>query len=139
MCVSFLSPFQICTCAYNPGHPTPISIYTRGTLAFTPMETVSATLEFEKLLELKILFFQLIFSQLGQWRVKSCEEKLKYVCKKKGEILNETKSDESCSLEEVIASISFVVIWFRNLLKITYFFYFHVFLVHSVKSVKHFI
>uniref|UniRef100_A0A8C0VS99 Lymphocyte antigen 75 n=1 Tax=Cyanistes caeruleus TaxID=156563 RepID=A0A8C0VS99_CYACU len=38
--------------------------------------------------------------KLGQWRVKSCEEKLKYVCKKKGEILNETKSDESCSLEE---------------------------------------
>uniref|UniRef100_A0A8V5GIS0 Lymphocyte antigen 75 n=1 Tax=Melopsittacus undulatus TaxID=13146 RepID=A0A8V5GIS0_MELUD len=37
---------------------------------------------------------------LGQWRVKSCEEKLKYACKKKGEILNETKSDESCSLEE---------------------------------------
>ncbi|KAJ7405621.1 hypothetical protein BTVI_67932 [Pitangus sulphuratus] len=38
--------------------------------------------------------------KLGQWRVKSCEEKLKYVCKKKGEILNETKSDERCSLEE---------------------------------------
>uniref|UniRef100_A0A8C3VJQ3 Lymphocyte antigen 75 n=1 Tax=Catharus ustulatus TaxID=91951 RepID=A0A8C3VJQ3_CATUS len=38
--------------------------------------------------------------KLGQWRVKSCEEKLKYVCKKKGEILNETKSDENCSLEE---------------------------------------
>ncbi|KAM9235960.1 lymphocyte antigen 75 [Leptosomus discolor] len=38
--------------------------------------------------------------ELGQWRVKSCEEKLKYVCKKKGEILNETKSDKSCSLEE---------------------------------------
>uniref|UniRef100_A0A8V5GL26 Lymphocyte antigen 75 n=1 Tax=Melopsittacus undulatus TaxID=13146 RepID=A0A8V5GL26_MELUD len=38
--------------------------------------------------------------ELGQWRVKSCEEKLKYACKKKGEILNETKSDESCSLEE---------------------------------------
>uniref|UniRef100_A0A8C0BWH6 Lymphocyte antigen 75 n=1 Tax=Buteo japonicus TaxID=224669 RepID=A0A8C0BWH6_9AVES len=33
--------------------------------------------------------------ELGQWRVKSCEEKLKYVCKKKGEILNETKSDRN--------------------------------------------
>uniref|UniRef100_A0A8B9PCE1 Lymphocyte antigen 75 n=1 Tax=Apteryx owenii TaxID=8824 RepID=A0A8B9PCE1_APTOW len=38
--------------------------------------------------------------ELGQWRVKSCEEKLKYVCKKRGEILNETKTDKSCSLKE---------------------------------------
>uniref|UniRef100_A0A8B9TUL6 Lymphocyte antigen 75 n=1 Tax=Anas platyrhynchos TaxID=8839 RepID=A0A8B9TUL6_ANAPL len=38
--------------------------------------------------------------KLGQWRVKSCEEKLKYVCKKRGEILNETKSDKSCSYDE---------------------------------------
>uniref|UniRef100_G1NF64 Lymphocyte antigen 75 n=1 Tax=Meleagris gallopavo TaxID=9103 RepID=G1NF64_MELGA len=38
--------------------------------------------------------------KLGQWRVKSCEENLKYVCKKKGEILNETKSDRNCSLDE---------------------------------------
>uniref|UniRef100_A0A8C3J6Q4 Lymphocyte antigen 75 n=1 Tax=Calidris pygmaea TaxID=425635 RepID=A0A8C3J6Q4_9CHAR len=38
--------------------------------------------------------------ELGQWRVKSCEEKLKYVCKKKGVILNETKLDKNCSLEE---------------------------------------
>uniref|UniRef100_A0A669PTN9 Lymphocyte antigen 75 n=1 Tax=Phasianus colchicus TaxID=9054 RepID=A0A669PTN9_PHACC len=38
--------------------------------------------------------------KLGQWRVKSCEENLKYVCKKKGEILNETKSDKNCSLDE---------------------------------------
>ncbi|OXB77070.1 UNVERIFIED_CONTAM: hypothetical protein H355_007717 [Colinus virginianus] len=39
-------------------------------------------------------------SKLGQWRVKSCEENLKYVCKKRGEILNETKSDKNCSLDE---------------------------------------
>ncbi|XP_025055752.1 lymphocyte antigen 75, partial [Alligator sinensis] len=38
--------------------------------------------------------------QLGRWRIKSCEEKLKYVCMKKGEILNETKSDRLCSLKE---------------------------------------
>ncbi|OPJ79960.1 lymphocyte antigen 75 [Patagioenas fasciata monilis] len=38
--------------------------------------------------------------ELGQWRVRSCEEKLKYVCKKKGDILNETKSDKNCSLSE---------------------------------------
>lgn len=70
------------------------------------METTPANIEIERLLEFKILFF-LSLSQLGQWRVKSCEEKLKYVCKKKGEILNETKSDESCSLEEVIGSLYF--------------------------------
>lgn len=70
------------------------------------METAPANIQIERLLELKY-FFSLSFSQLGQWKVKSCEEKLKYVCKKKGEVLNETKSDEGCSLEEVIESLYF--------------------------------
>ncbi|XP_007183215.2 lymphocyte antigen 75 isoform X2 [Balaenoptera acutorostrata] len=34
--------------------------------------------------------------KLGQWKVQSCEEKLKYVCKKKGEKLNDTRSDKMC-------------------------------------------
>ncbi|XP_039349521.1 lymphocyte antigen 75 [Mauremys reevesii] len=37
--------------------------------------------------------------KLGRWRVKSCEEKLKYVCMKKGEVLNET-SDKHCFPKE---------------------------------------
>lgn len=84
----------------------PPNIYTKGILAFLPVETAPANIQIERLLELKY-FFSLSFSQLGQWKVKSCEEKLKYVCKKKGEVLNETKSDEGCSLEEVIERLYF--------------------------------
>lgn len=67
-----------------------------------------------------MLFF-LSFEQLGQWRVKSCEENLKYVCKKKGEILNETKSDKNCSLDEVMGSLYIFYLHFKNLQEITYF------------------
>uniref|UniRef100_A0ABI7Z057 Lymphocyte antigen 75 n=1 Tax=Felis catus TaxID=9685 RepID=A0ABI7Z057_FELCA len=38
--------------------------------------------------------------KLGQWRVQSCEEKLKYVCKKKGEQMNDTTSDKICPPDE---------------------------------------
>ncbi|XP_003796020.1 lymphocyte antigen 75 isoform X1 [Otolemur garnettii] len=38
--------------------------------------------------------------ELGQWKVQSCEEKLKYVCKKKGEKMNDTRSDKMCPPEE---------------------------------------
>ncbi|KAM7247234.1 hypothetical protein CapIbe_001187 [Capra ibex] len=38
--------------------------------------------------------------KLGQWKVQSCEEKLKYVCKKKGEKLNDTRSDKMCPPDE---------------------------------------
>ncbi|KAM6174259.1 lymphocyte antigen 75 isoform 1-T1 [Erethizon dorsatum] len=38
--------------------------------------------------------------KLGQWKVQSCEEKFKYVCKKKGEEMNDTKSDKMCPLDE---------------------------------------
>ncbi|KAM4859204.1 lymphocyte antigen 75 isoform 2-T2 [Thomomys bottae] len=34
--------------------------------------------------------------KLGQWKVQSCEKKLKYVCKKKGEKMNDTRSDTIC-------------------------------------------
>ncbi|OWK00098.1 LY75, partial [Cervus elaphus hippelaphus] len=40
------------------------------------------------------------FGKLGQWKVQSCEEKLKYVCKKKGEKLNDTRSDKMCPPDE---------------------------------------
>ncbi|XP_045678245.1 lymphocyte antigen 75 isoform X2 [Phyllostomus hastatus] len=38
--------------------------------------------------------------QLGQWKVQSCEEKLKYVCKKKGENISDTRSDKMCPPDE---------------------------------------
>ncbi|XP_053452482.1 lymphocyte antigen 75 isoform X2 [Nycticebus coucang] len=38
--------------------------------------------------------------KLGQWKVQSCEEKLKYVCKKKGEKMSDTRSDKMCPPEE---------------------------------------
>ncbi|XP_030885758.1 secretory phospholipase A2 receptor [Leptonychotes weddellii] len=38
--------------------------------------------------------------KLGQWKVQSCEEKLKYVCKKKGEQINDTTSDKMCPPDE---------------------------------------
>ncbi|XP_072607791.1 lymphocyte antigen 75 isoform X2 [Vulpes vulpes] len=38
--------------------------------------------------------------KLGQWKVQSCEEKLKYVCKKKGEKMNDTTSDKMCPPDE---------------------------------------
>ncbi|XP_074858195.1 lymphocyte antigen 75 isoform X2 [Carettochelys insculpta] len=38
--------------------------------------------------------------KLGRWRVKSCGERLKYVCMKKGEVLNETTSDNHCFSKE---------------------------------------
>ncbi|XP_059872709.1 CD302 antigen isoform X2 [Delphinus delphis] len=38
--------------------------------------------------------------KLGQWKVQSCEKKLKYVCKKKGEKLNDTRSDKMCPPDE---------------------------------------
>nr|XP_031534326.1 lymphocyte antigen 75 isoform X1 [Vicugna pacos] len=38
--------------------------------------------------------------KLGQWKVQSCEEKLKYVCKKKGQKLNDTRSDKMCPPDE---------------------------------------
>nr|XP_054361867.1 CD302 antigen [Mirounga angustirostris] len=38
--------------------------------------------------------------KLGQWKVQSCEEKLKYVCKKKGEQVNDTTSDKMCPPDE---------------------------------------
>ncbi|XP_057361522.1 lymphocyte antigen 75 isoform X1 [Manis pentadactyla] len=34
--------------------------------------------------------------KLGQWKVQSCEQKLKYICKKKGEEMNDTRSGEMC-------------------------------------------
>ncbi|XP_012583650.1 PREDICTED: lymphocyte antigen 75 [Condylura cristata] len=36
------------------------------------------------------------FGQVGQWKVQSCEEKLKYVCKKEGEKVNDTKLEKTC-------------------------------------------
>ncbi|KAJ6660824.1 hypothetical protein lerEdw1_017450 [Lerista edwardsae] len=39
-------------------------------------------------------------AETGRWNVLPCEEKLKYVCMKKGEILNETKSDKVCPSNE---------------------------------------
>jgi len=76
-----------------------------------------------KLKDFRILnTFFLSFSQLGQWRVRSCEEEFKYVCKKKGDILNETKSDKSCSLEEVTGCLYFFYFHFvQKLHKITFF------------------
>ncbi|XP_016049907.1 lymphocyte antigen 75 isoform X1 [Erinaceus europaeus] len=38
--------------------------------------------------------------KLGQWKVQSCEKKLKYVCKKMGEKINDTKSEKMCPPEE---------------------------------------
>uniref|UniRef100_A0A8C9DLR5 Lymphocyte antigen 75 n=1 Tax=Prolemur simus TaxID=1328070 RepID=A0A8C9DLR5_PROSS len=38
--------------------------------------------------------------KLGQWKVQSCEEKFKYVCKKKGEKMNDTRSDKMCPPDE---------------------------------------
>ncbi|XP_041487504.1 lymphocyte antigen 75 isoform X2 [Microtus oregoni] len=38
--------------------------------------------------------------KLGQWKVQSCEKKLRYVCKKKGELTNDTQSDKLCPPEE---------------------------------------
>ncbi|XP_069351096.1 lymphocyte antigen 75 [Eulemur rufifrons] len=38
--------------------------------------------------------------KLGQWKVQSCEEKLKYVCKKKGEKMNDTRADKMCPPDE---------------------------------------
>ncbi|XP_049744742.1 lymphocyte antigen 75 isoform X2 [Elephas maximus indicus] len=38
--------------------------------------------------------------KLGQWKVQSCEEKLKYVCKKKGEKINDAGSDKMCPPNE---------------------------------------
>ncbi|XP_062043209.1 lymphocyte antigen 75 isoform X1 [Lepus europaeus] len=38
--------------------------------------------------------------KLGQWKVQSCEKKLKYVCKKKGEIISDPKSDKLCPPDE---------------------------------------
>ncbi|XP_054979128.1 lymphocyte antigen 75 isoform X1 [Sorex araneus] len=40
------------------------------------------------------------FGTLGQWKVQSCEEKLKYVCKKKGEKINDTDSEKICPPDE---------------------------------------
>uniref|UniRef100_A0A8D0EGD9 Lymphocyte antigen 75 n=1 Tax=Salvator merianae TaxID=96440 RepID=A0A8D0EGD9_SALMN len=37
---------------------------------------------------------------MGRWRILPCEEKLKYVCMKKGIILNESKSDQHCPSDE---------------------------------------
>ncbi|XP_051022070.1 lymphocyte antigen 75 isoform X2 [Acomys russatus] len=34
--------------------------------------------------------------KLGQWKVQSCEKKLRYVCKKRGEVTNDTLSDKLC-------------------------------------------
>ncbi|KAK6485123.1 lymphocyte antigen 75 [Huso huso] len=34
--------------------------------------------------------------QLGNWKVVPCDKKLPFVCKKKGEVKNDTKSDEGC-------------------------------------------
>ncbi|KAM9033198.1 lymphocyte antigen 75 isoform X2 [Sarcophilus harrisii] len=38
--------------------------------------------------------------KLGHWKVQSCEKKLKYVCKKTGKTVNETKLDKDCPQEE---------------------------------------
>ncbi|KAM6178871.1 lymphocyte antigen 75 [Rhynchocyon petersi] len=38
--------------------------------------------------------------KLGQWKVQSCEEKFKYVCKKKGEKRNDAGSDKMCPINE---------------------------------------
>ncbi|XP_019492375.1 PREDICTED: lymphocyte antigen 75 isoform X1 [Hipposideros armiger] len=38
--------------------------------------------------------------KLGQWKVQSCDEKLKYVCKKKGETVSDAKSDKTCPPNE---------------------------------------
>ncbi|XP_077010081.1 lymphocyte antigen 75 isoform X1 [Tamandua tetradactyla] len=38
--------------------------------------------------------------KLGQWKVQSCEKKLKYVCKKNGEKMNDTRSDKMCPPDE---------------------------------------
>ncbi|XP_037704894.1 lymphocyte antigen 75 isoform X4 [Choloepus didactylus] len=38
--------------------------------------------------------------KLGQWKVQSCEEKLKYVCKKNGEKMNDARSDKMCPPDE---------------------------------------
>ncbi|KAM5280110.1 lymphocyte antigen 75 [Ctenodactylus gundi] len=38
--------------------------------------------------------------KLGQWKVQSCEKKLKYVCKKRGEIVNDTESQKMCPPDE---------------------------------------
>ncbi|KAG8510443.1 Lymphocyte antigen 75, partial [Galemys pyrenaicus] len=40
------------------------------------------------------------FGQLGEWKVQSCEEKLKYVCKKEGEKVNDTKLEKTCPSDE---------------------------------------
>ncbi|XP_066135601.1 lymphocyte antigen 75 isoform X3 [Saccopteryx bilineata] len=34
--------------------------------------------------------------KLGQWKVQSCEKKLKYICKKNGEKMSDAKSDKRC-------------------------------------------
>nr|XP_033800440.1 lymphocyte antigen 75 isoform X1 [Geotrypetes seraphini] len=37
----------------------------------------------------------------GRWKIKPCDEKLKYICKKKGVFQNETQSDEGCPQKEI--------------------------------------
>ncbi|XP_061464651.1 lymphocyte antigen 75 [Rhineura floridana] len=38
--------------------------------------------------------------KLGRWKVLPCDDKLKYVCMKKGKVLNESKSDKDCPPNE---------------------------------------
>ncbi|XP_006872105.1 PREDICTED: lymphocyte antigen 75 [Chrysochloris asiatica] len=38
--------------------------------------------------------------KLGQWKIQSCDKKLKYVCKKKGEKINDAGSDKMCPPNE---------------------------------------
>ncbi|KAG3274558.1 hypothetical protein H1C71_020147 [Ictidomys tridecemlineatus] len=38
--------------------------------------------------------------KLGYWKVQSCEEKLKYICKKKGQKMNDSRSDKMCPPDE---------------------------------------
>ncbi|XP_008843960.1 lymphocyte antigen 75 isoform X1 [Nannospalax galili] len=38
--------------------------------------------------------------KLGQWKVQSCEKKLRYICKKKGEKMDNTGSDKLCPPDE---------------------------------------
>ncbi|GAB1286358.1 Lymphocyte antigen 75 [Apodemus speciosus] len=38
--------------------------------------------------------------KLGQWKVQSCEKKLRYVCKKRGEITEHAQSDKLCPPDE---------------------------------------
>ncbi|MGH0143234.1 UNVERIFIED_CONTAM: hypothetical protein FKN15_014043 [Acipenser sinensis] len=43
-----------------------------------------------------------IHMELGNWKVVPCDKKLPFVCKKKGEVKNDTKSDEGCPTDGVI-------------------------------------